>query len=1210
MSKFSKLLSVMLALVLTFGLISCGSNNGDNNTNPDQPTKLTVKFEKDSLTMNEWDTQKIGVAVSDGSGVEVKVDDPTVAYIRGSKINPLKAGETTLTATAKADPSVTAKMAIKVNAKPESRPVLGISGDEELAIGETAEYSAVLSNADANAYTVNWSVNDKSLATISKDGVLTAKASGEVKVTATAVYCTAEFKAEKTVVISQEINVVFAQGESVAKLAVSSIKEVSGEYTLEIAGKTYVADSDGNVTLNKADFDTTSTNVFEGKIIEGANVHEFKLIVYVLDKAKAYQDGKALIPDENGYVKVDTTKPADSSGLRWVTFDNAAAMNAIGYGQLEVTLKFDKFCELTAGMVHPNVGAYGYSFGYKFREKGDSEDTWVFWDNTYVSGGRAVGYCGAMKASAGAPYGYGYLKLYSEGELILDYYKAELPGEPGHGCWSSSVPGYIDKLETGKEYTLVLDTSKTGDIMLSGIDEATITKIEWTKKVETQISFENTEISVDEWVETALNATVNDGSQVTYSVSDPDVLYLNGNKIVGLNAGFAKVTATANGKTAELSVTVNAKEENRPALSIEVPAEIEIGSTATATASLKCGNTEIESEKYTVVFESSDAEKIIVTNATLTPIAAGSSTIKAKATYCGKEFTATADVLAKDPPAPVDPSVGKLYQGGEELTPSDDGSYVMDSTKESKTLTIDSWDAKKALGFKKVRLTVKFADFNENLCSTPYGTASFGYSYGSVTVGWWNDYVNSQDNKVYAWAAAFTTTANPDSSAYLKVYSTDGDMIFEHYSYTGWSSDDEHGGYGYIPALEANTEYIFEIDTEKTGDITLYGFDKATFTKIEWLDMKNTTVKFAQEEYTAEEWTAFNVKATTNDGSEVTYSVAENDEVLFVAGNKVIGVKAGESEVIATANGKTAKVKVVISENSENRPVLTVNENGSVKIKETLNVETALKIKETTVPEADYAVEVKSANENVSISGKVITGVTAGDSKITVTVTYCDVKFTAEFTVTVVDETIDPTIAKVYQTGKNVTAKQLTADSNGIYRIDTTTDEAGENNLYWFSFGDIPEIDGTQYKYLRFKVKFANFLCKQASEVESGMPNYHYSFGYKYNSVGTSHVSAGTLVHAFWDSKYSDTSGSWGGGMVGGGSAYGGTYINIYKAADNAKIANCIEHDYNWTNYFEALTENTDYIFEFDMSKMNNFRFSAFAGLEITDVKWADTLLG
>ena len=818
MRKISKLLSVMLALVLTFGLISCTDGGGK-----DSSSKLTVSFEKDSLTMNEWDTQNIGVTVSDGSGVEVKVDDPTVAYLRGSKLTALKAGETTITATAKNDPAVTAKMALKVNAKPENRPVLGINGNEALAIGASAKYSAVLSNADANAYTVKWSVSDKSIATVSDDGTLTAKASGTVKIMATAIYCTIEFEAEKTVVISQEIKVVFAPGESEAKLAVSAIKEVSGEYTLEIAGKTYVADSDGNITLNKADFDTSSTNVFGGKITEGANVYEFKLIVYALDNPKVYQDGKALTPDENGHIKVDTTKAADENGLRWVTFDDAKTMNEIGYDQLKITLKFDKFCELPAGMIHSNVSTLHYSFGYKYTEKETGELVWFFWDNEY----QGQAYCGAMKPSIGAPYGYGYVKVFdASGKLILDYYQKMITDDAGtHGGWSE----YVKLLETGKEYTLVLDTSKTGDISFSGIDGATITKIEWAKKVETQVSFEQTEISVDEWTENVLAAKTNDGSEITYTVDNPEVLYLNGDKFVGLKAGTAKVIATANGKTAELSVTVTEKAENRPALSIEVPAEIEIGSTATAKAILKCGNTEIESGKYTVVFESSDAEKIIVTNATLTPIAAGSSTITAKATYCGQEFTATADVLAKDPPAPVDPSVGKLYQGGEELTPAEDGSYVMDDKIADKTLTVDSWEAKKAQGFKKLRLTVKFSEFSDsNVNTPPLGNCAFAYTFGNTKVGWWNDY----NNQAYA-GAFYDNGTDPLAYAYLKVYDVSGTMIFEHYEEAGWSSS----FFGYIQPLAVNTEYIFEIDTEKTGDITLYGFEKATFTKIEWLDM-------------------------------------------------------------------------------------------------------------------------------------------------------------------------------------------------------------------------------------------------------------------------------------------------------------------------------------------------------------------------------------
>ena len=93
----------MLALVLTFRLIPCADGDGNGSSSSGGQTKLTVSFEKDSLTMNEWETQKIGVIASDGSGVEVKADDPEIAYLRGSKLIALKAGETTVTATAKND---------------------------------------------------------------------------------------------------------------------------------------------------------------------------------------------------------------------------------------------------------------------------------------------------------------------------------------------------------------------------------------------------------------------------------------------------------------------------------------------------------------------------------------------------------------------------------------------------------------------------------------------------------------------------------------------------------------------------------------------------------------------------------------------------------------------------------------------------------------------------------------------------------------------------------------------------------------------------------------------------------------------------------------------------------------------------------------------------------------------------------------------------
>ena len=115
-----------------------------------------------------------------------------------------------------------------------------------------------------------------------------------------------------------------------------------------------------------------------------------------------------------------------------------------------------------AGIVDPSVGAYHYSFGYKYTEYTDDPATgdlvWLFWDNDYQ--GQAYG--GAMKPAHGAPYGYGYWKIFdASGNLILDYYQKQVEDASGiHGNWSD----YIEPLQTNTEYVFLFDISKTHDI--------------------------------------------------------------------------------------------------------------------------------------------------------------------------------------------------------------------------------------------------------------------------------------------------------------------------------------------------------------------------------------------------------------------------------------------------------------------------------------------------------------------------------------------------------------------------------------------------------------------------------------------------------------------------------------------------------------------------------------------------------------------------
>lgn len=1178
----------IIAIVLTFcfALTACGGATDSESGSTGEPTsssstgKVSITFScGESLTMNEWETVRIKASSTDKASVTLTADDKSVLYLRGSSVTALKAGTTTITAKTKTG-SATAKLNVTVKEKAENRPVLSVIGNGDIALGETSQFSASLSGVDAGDYVVQFSVDNPTVASVDAEGKVTALASGKTKLTASTTYRSVQFKAEKDIIVEKETKVIFAEGAAEAKLAVSALKEgLEGEYVVEINGKTYSVDEEGKITLPRADFNVAGQKLFDGKITQGENVYTFRIEVFFMEEPAIYQDGEAITPNENGEYVVDKTKPADENGLRWITFDDAETMLDMGYELLKIKVKFNAFCSLSAGIVDSTIAAYHYNFGYKYTEYTDDpaagEFVWLFWDNDYQ--GKAYG--GAMKPAHHAPYGYGYWKIFdASGNLLLDYYQKQIEDASGvHGNWSD----YIDPLQTNTEYVFLFDISKTHDISFSGFDDAVITGFEWAKKEETVVSFENESISVDEWIETEVNATTNDGSAVEYTVSDPEVLYVSGNKIVGLKAGSAKVIATANGKKAELNVTVNEQAANRPAVEFE-GLEIEQLGSGNLGATLKVGGNTVAADKYTLEYTAAENDVISIVGSVVAGLKAGEADVTAKITYCGKEFTKTVKVTVKKAEEPVDPSIGKLYQGGEELTPDENGYYVMDTSKESNTLTFDPFVTKSALGYKKIRFTVKFSEITNNNITLPgAGGFSFGYTYGSVSVGWYNCYVNGDGKEEGAYIGAFANLpadGTPNGKAYLRVYNAKGEKIFEHYDVEGWSSSH----YGYIPKLEADTEYTFEIDTEKTGDVTLLGFNKATFTAIKWVNFDKTEVTFDKESVEADEWTEFGFSAVSNDGSDIELT-SDNEEVLLVKGNKAIGIKAGTANIVATANGVTVKLPVTIKENAAKRPVLTaVPEKTSVKVFEGAVINAQLKIGETVVSASEYTLHAVSDSEAVKLENGKVIGVSEGQAKVTVTATYYGKEFTAQFDITVVAAE-DPTKGKLFQNGK-----EIVADADGNYKVDTTF--AGDaNGLHWLTVDTAKTVS---YDYLRFTVTFDSF-----PSYKKMTPNqYDYNFGYNYGSVT-----------AFWDNIYS--SGGFGGALGADGGANGIYYWNVYTAADNNKILNLMSAT-DWSPYY-TLQTGVEYIFEFNVKAMGeSFTLAGFETATIKNITWAEALLG
>lgn len=1123
--------------------------------------------------MNEWETVRITASSTDKASVTLTAEDTSVLYLRGSSVTALKAGSTIVTATTKTG-SATAKLNVTVKEKAENRPVLSVIGNGNIALGETSKFSASLSGVAAGDYVVQFSVDNPTVASVDAEGKVTALASGKTKLTASTTYRSVQFKAEKDIIVEKEIKVIFTEGAAEAKLAVSALKEgLEGEYAVEINGKTYSVDEEGNVTLLREDFNVAGQHLFDGKITQGENVYTFRIAAFFMEEPAIYQDGEKITPNENGEHVVDKTKPADENGLRWITFDNAETMLDMGYELLKIKVKFNAFCSSSAAIVDSSIGAYHYNFGYKYTEYTDDpaagEFVWVFWDNDYQ--GQAYG--GAMKPAHHAPYGYGYWKIFdASGNLLLDYYQKQIEDGSGiHGNWSD----YIDPLQTDTEYIFLFDISKTHDISFSGFDDAVITGFEWAKKEETVVSFENESISVDEWIETEVNATTNDGSAVEYTVSDPEVLYVSGNKIVGLKAGSAIVIATANGKTAELNVTVNEQAANLPAVEFEGLEIEELGSGSLG-ATLKVGENTVAAGKYTLEYTAAENDVISIVGGIVAGLKAGEVDVTAKITYCGKEFTKTVKVTVKNAEESVDPSIGKLYQGGEELTPDENGYYVMDTSKESDTLTFDPFVTKSALGYKKIRFTVKFSEITNNNITLPgAGAFSFGYTYGSVSVGWYNCYVNGAGKEEGAYVGAFANLpdGSPNGKAYLRVYNAKGEKIFEHYDVEGWSSSH----YGYIPKLEADTEYTFEIDTEITGDVTLLGFNKATFTAIKWVNFDKTEVTFDRESVEADEWTEFGFSAISNDGSDIELT-SDNEEVLLVRGNKAIGIKAGTANIVATANGVTVMLPVTIKENAVNHPVV---EAGNVELSEleTVAINAAFKIGEATLSENAYTIACTSEDaEIIAVAGKEITALKAGEATVTVTVTFWGKTFTTDVAVKVnaAEESVDPSVGKLFQGEEEVAA----AEDGSVTPDATNADKTLKFDAYAVK-------SALGMRRIRFTVKFKAF---SANVVQSG-----YEFGYRYNST-----------NVLFDNDYVD--GMYAGAFAADGSPTEHGYVRIYDntGALYFEHYNCPNWSSSGFGYVSALALDTEYTFDIDIEKTGDITLYGFENAVFTKIEWVN----
>lgn len=131
-------------------------------------TVLPTEATNQSLT---WSSSVEGVATVDSTG----------------KVTAIKAGTTVITATAKDDSGISASCTVQVTVP--TVKVTGITLNKTTASvvkGKTVALTATVTPDTATDKTIKWTTSNKNVATVSTDGVVTAKAAGTAIITATA----------------------------------------------------------------------------------------------------------------------------------------------------------------------------------------------------------------------------------------------------------------------------------------------------------------------------------------------------------------------------------------------------------------------------------------------------------------------------------------------------------------------------------------------------------------------------------------------------------------------------------------------------------------------------------------------------------------------------------------------------------------------------------------------------------------------------------------------------------------------------------------------------------------------------------------------------------------------------------------------------------------------------------------------------------------
>lgn len=835
---FKWLAAIMLVCMLALPvgcLVACNGNA--------QPG-VTVTFAEEEITMTEWSSKDIVASASDSSAITLSVSDPSVLYLNGTVVTALKTGRATITATLKRDENIKGTATVTVTADAPSKPAVHITGEQAVAIGDTAEYSATLLRAPAGEYNMTYKVSDTTIAEIDGNGLLKAKAVGPVCITATATYRSVQFEADYnievcplTVSFKEErlsMNEWDEQKIEVDTFGSAATLSVSDPEVLYLSGNTVTAIKSGNATITATlDKDETITDTLDVTVspsdtnkpvlaITEDEVQDNNWLIAVDDKADFAAALSHAAPGE--YNVVFASEPA-SSDIAEIT--SAGAFTAKKAGTITVkasttyrSVKFTTSREVTVVGVTDvtflkkeegrKMLDVGEAFGVPKVEQNTNVQIGGTSGKTYTADGNGcitldtadIGSAGnAMYAKNGA------IKTVKIGNSADTYYVRTYISTTDGSAFSDK-PGFA--ASSGK-YTVNAQTAFTDEFGLPWI-----TFDASKAKLQNKYKYLRVKVKFNAFADEMLTA-----SEVVSAHQ------CNGDEMWGYSFGYkygntyVYFDRTYNNDTVMFGGTVNlstgwAYDSGKPVLNI-YDGE---------------GNRLMQ-------WENTQWSPYI------SPLETGKEYIFEFPVESTGDITANFgfdaevseivwsiwDLHAEEQAAGADTVAGEIYAGETKLDAQDDGSYTLTAPSDEIYWVNFGNDAAKLREYKYLRVTVKISEF---MNVTPNGTNGLPTYEGG---GYAFDFGFKYQDRLFV---SYTATSGWGFHGYLEngygagyigfvIYATDGSKV------AYWDVDKpDYPWTGAAMQISANTEYIFEFPVYETGAITANFGKSATVKNVTW----------------------------------------------------------------------------------------------------------------------------------------------------------------------------------------------------------------------------------------------------------------------------------------------------------------------------------------------------------------------------------------